>query len=56
MTKRDKSAAVLTIHHAGDMTSKGRKDIARWLRRQASMLLREAEKYAPRFTARYLYR
>lgn len=51
----EKSAAALTIHRAGDMTEKGRKDIAKWLRRQARFLEQDGEVYSSRFTARYLY-
>lgn len=53
----DKSAAVLTVYAAPDMTAKGRRQIAAWLKRQADMLVKEGKNYAPkRFTARYLYR
>jgi hypothetical protein len=51
----EKSAAVLTIFDADIMTKKGKNDIAQWLRRQASLLLRDGDKYARRFRARYLY-
>ena len=53
---KDKTAAILTIHRAADMTRKGRADIVKWLRRQASLLTRDADKLATRYTARYLYR
>ena len=53
---KEKSAAIVTVHHAHNMTKKGRKDIAKWLRRQADFLEQDGDKYAARFTARYLYR
>ena len=54
-TKR--AAAVLTIKDAPAMTQKGAKEIATWLRRQAAMLEKPAERkaLADRFRARYLY-
>ena len=55
--KKEKSAAILSVFKAPEMTKKGRKDIAAWLRRQATNLLRYGDKYSEtRFTARYLYR
>ena len=57
MANADKSAAILTIFAAPDMTQRGRKQIAAWLRRQADTLLKEGKNYTPnRYTARYLYR
>jgi hypothetical protein len=38
------------------MTKRGRKDVARWLRRQAGFLERHADQLSHRFTARYIYR
>ena len=55
MTK-EKSAAIITIKHADAMTKKGRRDVAEWLRMHANYLLEHGKEYAPRFTARYLYR
>ena len=52
----EKSAAILTIHRPAEMSRRGRTDIVRWLRRQATMLSRHADKLASRYTARYLYR
>lgn len=52
---KDKSAAVVTVFRADEMTSKGRKQVAAWLRQQASMLEKEGKNYAKRFTGRYLY-
>lgn len=51
----EKSAAVLTIFKAGEMTEEGRKDIARWLRRHARWLTKYGDEYSNRFTGRYLY-
>jgi hypothetical protein len=56
MAKKEQSAAIVTIKRASEMTPKGRRDIARWLRRQASFLEKYAKQLSPRFTARYLYR
>lgn len=57
MTKRNKSAVVLSVFHAPSMTHTGRKAIAEWLRRQARMLVKDGKNYTKtRFTARYLYR
>lgn len=52
----EKSAAVLTIHRAADMTPEGRASVVAWLRRQARLLARSAPKLSRRYTARYLYR
>lgn len=50
-----KSAATITIRRAADMSPKGRKAIANWMRRQARFLEKKADKLAARFTARYMY-
>lgn len=50
-----KSAAVLTVRDAPNMTPEGKKAIAEWLRKQAKMLVKEGKNYSKRFTARYLY-
>ena len=40
VTKRkEKSAAIVTIHNAPKMTAKGRRDIAKWLRMHADRLV-----------------
>lgn len=53
--KSDKSAAVLSLFSVPAMTAKGRANIAAWLRRQATMMLREGKNYTEgRFTARYI--
>lgn len=57
MATKDKCAAVVTIHGPGRMSKRGRADIAAWLRRQATFLLKYGTEYSDtRFTARYLYR
>jgi hypothetical protein len=50
----DKIAASLIIHDADRMTPDGRRQIAAWLRRQASGLIKDGDRYAKRFRARYL--
>lgn len=55
-TKKDKSAAVITIKSPGKMTKSGRRDIATWLRKHASMLLKHGDEYTDgRFTGRFIY-
>lgn len=51
---KDKTIAVLTIHEAGAMTDKGRKDIAEWLRTHAKAILKDGKNYSKRFTGRYI--
>ena len=52
-----KTAAVLTIHQAGARSEQGRRDIAKWLTKQARNLRRYGKNYCvTRFTARYQYR
>lgn len=53
---KERSAVILTVKEAADMTPEGKKEIARWLRRQAKNLEQYGTEYASRFTARYLYR
>ena len=54
--RRDKSAAVITIKSPSRMTKRGRKDIADWLRRHATMLVKDGDKYTNgRFTGRFIY-
>jgi hypothetical protein len=52
---KEKSAAILTIKDPQRMDKKGRKMIAGWLRRQARHFEAKGDRYAKRFTARYLY-
>ena len=51
-----KSAAKLTIFYAADMTKKGRRDVVKWLRRQAKFLEKHNKEFSWRYTARYLYK
>ena len=54
--KRQKNAAaILTIWEASNMSDKGKKAIAEWLRQQAKNLLKDGKNYSKRFTARYMY-
>lgn len=53
---REQAAAIITIKDAPNMTKRGAKNIANWMRRQASFLERHAANLSHRFTARYLYR
>jgi len=53
---KQKSAATLTIHDAALMTPRGRKDVVKWLRRQAGFLSKYHAELSSRYTARYLYR
>lgn len=53
---RKLAAAVITVRQAKDMTKKGRKQIADWMRKQAAFLEENGDCFSDRFTARYLYR
>lgn len=53
---KEKSAAILTIKDAPNMSSRGRKSIVDWIRRQATLLEKNSKNISARFTARYLYR
>lgn len=53
--KTEKSAAILTIHDAANMSAKGRRDVVAWLKRQAGFLETHSKQLAKRFTARYIY-
>ncbi len=56
MKKPSSTAAILTIKKPGTMTKQGRKDIADWLRRAASDLVKLGDQYTKtKFTARYYY-
>ena len=61
MAKKRKRAprqhvAKLTIWRAGEMTRRGRREVAAWLRASAADLEEMGEQYAPRFSARYMAR
>lgn len=49
-------AVIARVHidRAGDMTDRGRKEIADWLRIQADLLEEEGPQYAEHYVARYL--
>lgn len=51
----EKSAATIVIREAANMTPRGRRAIANWLRRTAKCLLESHANFAPTFTARYMY-
>jgi hypothetical protein len=53
MAKKVKNAVILTIKDAGNMTTKGRKQISDWLIKKAKDLIKEGNLYDKRFTARY---
>ena len=55
MKRKQPAAAIITMHRAGEMTKRGRRDIAAWLRRHAAHLERHGGKYSRRFTGRFLY-
>jgi hypothetical protein len=52
----EKSAAIITIKDAPEMTKRGRRQVASWMRKQADFLEFEGKALSNRFTARYLYR
>lgn len=54
--RKERTAAVITIHGAGKMTARGRRDIALWLRRHADHLVKHGKEYTDgRFTGRFIY-
>jgi hypothetical protein len=53
--KNEKTAAILTINDAPDMSIAGRKMVARELRRQINLFVVHGELYSRRFHYRYLY-
>jgi len=54
--EQEKSAAILTIKDANNMTPKGRKQVAEWLKEEAKNLIKHGKDYNKRFTARYIYK
>lgn len=50
-----KVAASVLITRAGDMTNKGRSQIAEWLRSQAKNLVSHGARYSDNFRGRYYY-
>jgi len=55
-TPKLKTAASITIYGADNMTLKGRRDVAHWMREQADFLVKYGEGYARRVQSRYLYK
>lgn len=53
--KVTKSAAILTIKDAANMTARGKRQIANWLRRQAQALIKDGSLYAKKCVIRYRY-
>lgn len=51
---KEYSAAIVTVKHADQMTTRGRKAVAAWMRRQADFLEHHGQQFSSRFTARYL--
>ena len=56
MIQKDKVAASIHIKKASDMTKRGRKSIANWLRQNAEYLENHGKEYATNFRARYFYK
>lgn len=54
-TDKDDVASKIIINRAGDMTQKGRKNIAEWLRFTADALESDGKEYAKLFKATYFY-
>ena len=54
--QKTKSAAILTINDAANMTKKGKRQIASWLHRQADALIRDGHLYHKVIRIRYLYK
>jgi len=50
-----KSAAIVTVFDAPNMTARGRKAVAKWLRKQAEFVEKYGKELDKRFRARYLY-
>lgn len=50
-----REAATLRIKDAANMTEGGRKEISKWLRKEAKALAELGDKYSPNFRARYMY-
>ena len=48
------SAVILTIFDADKMTKSGKKHIAKWLCKQADVLIEDGHLYAKRCTIRYI--
>lgn len=53
--RKYQAAAIITIRNAGEMSARGRRRLADWLRRHAAFLLKHGKDYSGRFVGRYLY-
>lgn len=51
----EKTAAIITIKDGAIMTENGRKEIAKWMRYQAQVLLQDGENFSKQYRARYVY-
>lgn len=51
----EKFAARVVLYDASQYSPQGAKDIATWLRKQATLVLKERAKLSKRFTAKYYY-
>ncbi len=56
VVEKPKSAAVLTIFDAPNMSPSGLRAVAKWLHDRARALIRDGKLYGPRLTTYYLYR
>lgn len=54
-TRFRQTRTLLTLKDYDNYSSKGRRDIAAWLRRHAKFLEQHGNQYSKRFTGRYLY-
>lgn len=52
--KKEKVLAVVTINEPKKMSREQRHELAKWLRREGSLLLRSGDKMATRYTGRYI--
>ena len=50
-----KVAATVIVHDGAKMTMKGRRQIAKWLRGRADLLIKHGDLLSPVFRARYYY-
>lgn len=48
-------AAQIVIHRGADMTARGRRQIAGWIRREATFFERHADQMATRFVSSWRY-
>ena len=51
----EKYAAHLIVHNPQDFSPQGAKDIATWLRKQATFILKSHQQCSKRYTAKYYY-